>query len=370
MQLLYTFAAFRKSKRISMESTFKPWFIKLNWIALVCIFLVTIAGSFVRITGSGMGCPDWPKCFGQYIPPTDASGLPGNYKSIYAEKRVQKIRKFSRFLAAIGFREESKKILEDKSLLTEADFSARKAWTEWINRLFGVLSGYGVLAVFIGILFKRRKKTENPSDTPRVPYKRRKLVLLSALNLVFMGFQAWFGSIVVASNLVPWTITVHLFMALLIILIQLLIILEISPKQRLKIQVPASIRWIIIICFLITAVQMFLGTQVRESIDVLTMQGYGRSSWAEKLGMPFYIHRTFSWLVLAMLIVLAWLNFKGPKAMIAYTAFIVLAVELISGVLLAHADMPGLVQTSHLIFATVLFAVLFAAMLRMRTVPR
>lgn len=334
-----------------MNKSYSLWFIRLNWITLIFIFLVTVAGSFVRITGSGMGCPDWPKCFGQYIPPTDASALPDNYKSIYSAKRVKKVEKFAKLLKAVGFKTEAKKILEDKSLLIEEDFSPRKAWTEYVNRLFGVLSGYGVLFVFLWIIFK---------------YRKSKLVIISTLNLIFLGFQAWFGSIVVASNLVPWTITVHMFMAVVIILMQMLILLEVSPTQKLPIRVSASIRWLIVVCFLITLVQMFLGTQVRESIDRLTMQGFGRESWTEKLGMAFYIHRTFSWLVLGILFVLLWLNYQGPKVKIIYTAFIVLAIELLSGVLLAYADMPGLVQTSHLIFATILLGVLFMAMMRMR----
>lgn len=334
-----------------MQGTFNKWFIRLNWFTLIFIFLVTIAGSFVRITGSGMGCPDWPKCFGQYIPPTDISQVPADYKEIYSAKRAKKIEKFARILHAVGFKSEAKKIREDKSLLVEQDFNARKTWTEYINRLCGMLAGYGILGVFIWIL--RR-------------YRTRKLVVLSSLNLVFLLFQAWFGSIVVATNLVPWTITVHLFMALLIIVLQLRILLEVSPSQQRKIRLPASIRWIVGLSFLITLMQMFLGTQVREYIDMLTLQGYGRESWTSMLGVAFLVHRSFSWLVLGMLTVMLWLNYKGPKARILYSAFIILVIELASGVLLAYADMPGLVQTSHLIFATILFGILFMATMRMR----
>jgi len=331
---------------------FSKAFIRFNWITLIIIYLVVIAGSFVRITGSGMGCPDWPKCFGQWVPPTQKAQLPLDYKDVYAEKRAEKIEKFAILLGKIGFKEVSDKIKEDKSLLVEQDFNAKKTWTEYANRLVGFLAGNAVLVVFLWIL---------------ISYRRRDLVILSFLNLILLGFEAWFGSIVVATNLVPWTITVHLFFALVIIALQLIILRKISTIQRQNIPIQSSLKWLILFCFIVTFIQMFLGTQVRESIDVLTKQGFGRDSWTDKLGMSFLIHRSFSWLVLLILTFIAWKNEMGQKIKILRTSYILLALELISGVLLAYANMPGLVQTSHLIFAAILLGTLGMTVLRVKT---
>lgn len=328
---------------------FSRAFVRFNWIALISIYLVVIAGSFVRITGSGMGCPDWPKCFGQWVPPTDSLNLPDDYQTVYSEKREKKIKKFANFLDVLGMSETADQLRNDKSLLVEEPFNAAKTWTEYVNRLFGFLAGNFVLGVFLWILFF---------------YRKRKLILISLLNLILLAIQAWFGSIVVATNLVPWTITVHMFLALVIIGLQFIIIRQVSEPTQRPIKVGKWLKFIVLISFLITFYQMFLGTQVREYIDELTKEGFGREQWSEKMGMIFYVHRTFSYLVLALLAVVFIINWKTVKSRLLSSAFIILAIELLSGVLLAHFQMPGLVQVAHLLFATIIFGILFVAVLR------
>lgn len=327
-------------------------FVRFNWITLVLIYLVVVAGSFVRITGSGMGCPDWPKCFGQWVPPTSIDELPSDYKETYAAGREKKVVKFSKFLNSLGMEDTAEKLQNDPDILKEEDFNATRTWTEYVNRLCGFLAGNAMLFAFFWMLLR---------------YRNRKLLLLAGFNLVLMAVQAWFGSIVVATNLVPWTITVHMLLALVIIGLQIYLIRTISPAMQGYLKLPKWTFYLLWICFGITIYQMFLGTQVRESIDVLTKMGYGREAWAEQLGMPFYIHRSFSWLVLVLLTVIAWKNERGEKLFVLRALYAVLALELISGVLLAHADMPGLVQTSHLIFATILFGIMVMSVIRGKT---
>ncbi len=116
-------------------------FQKINLITIVLLFVLILAGGVVRSTGSGMGCPDWPKCFGRYVPPTESSELPADYKQKYVAGREAKNQRFAKTLDVFGFSDLATRLRQDKSILVPEEFNAAKTWTEYINRLIGAISG-------------------------------------------------------------------------------------------------------------------------------------------------------------------------------------------------------------------------------------
>ena len=188
-------------------------------VTLISLYLVIIAGSVVRATGSGMGCPDWPKCFGQYIPPTDISQLPADYKE--------------------RFKVEGKTI---------ADFTVAHTWTEYVNRLLGALSGLVMLWLTVLSFFVWKKD--------------RRILLLLLFGLVLLGFVGWMGKVVVDSNLKPLMITVHMSSALAIVAVTLFVYFRTRNlfgfgKQQL---IPAGTGALLIGAFLFTLIQVVFGT--------------------------------------------------------------------------------------------------------------
>src|SRR6478752_3804607 len=123
-------------------------FQKFGFITLVAVYFLILVGGIVRSTGSGMGCPDWPKCFGSWTPPTSIEQLPPNYKENYSAYRDKKNQKFARYLRLIGMNSTADQLLSNKSVLEEADFNPVKTRIEYINRLVGVSIGFFILVLF------------------------------------------------------------------------------------------------------------------------------------------------------------------------------------------------------------------------------
>jgi len=317
-------------------------FLRFSWVTLVAIFLVVLAGSVVRSTGSGMGCPDWPKCFDQVIPPTDISELPDNYKEIYLEKRIKKLEKFTNILKQIGFSDVAEEIKNDEFLYKEEDFNWKRTWTEYINRLVGFLAGNLVLITFIWVLVKYRQK--------------RVLLGLTFLNLILIAFEGWLGSIVVATNLLPWILTLHMLFALIIIWIQIKVI-HMAQDSKFSIQIPKLFKWIFYISVFFTIIQILMGVQVRQEVDFKIQDEVDRSFWIEELEntFSFLFHRSFSWLILLINGYLFWQNRKLSIGLnsLKYILAIIM-VEFITGVLFSYAGMPAFLQPLHLLMACLL----------------
>ena len=119
-------------------------------ISLIVVYLVIAAGATVRMTGSGMGCPDWPKCFGYFIPPTDAAQLEWKPNTKYSEGNVI-INNERLLVASASFTTKDQFNIDKWEPYTKHDyavFDAKHTWIEFINRLLGALSGLAILILF------------------------------------------------------------------------------------------------------------------------------------------------------------------------------------------------------------------------------
>lgn len=245
--------------------------------------------------------------------------------------------------------ETADKITSDKSILAEAEFNPVKTWIEYANRLVGVIIGFLIIILFY----------------KSFPFRKDKPVLfwLSAATLIAVIIQGWFGSIVVSTNLTTWTITLHFFLALL--LVGFLVYLLNQSEGPANIQSPGLSLWLLLGAMLTLLVQVFLGTEVRSAIDVLAAK-LPRESWVGELGGEFFTHRSFSWLVLILNGIFFWQTRKtiGLKAL-SLALFVLILSSLMTGVVLGYFDVPAAMQPVHLLLATVAFGLQLSLFFRM-----
>ncbi len=286
-------------------------FRRFGILTIASVFFLIFIGGLVRSTGSGMGCPDWPKCFGQWIPPSDISELPLDYKTKFA--------------------------VAGKEI---ADFDAFKTWTEYYNRLIGVVIG---LFVFLTVIFA----------LPYLKSTNKKIFWLSFLAFILVGFQGWIGSIVVSTDLATYMITIHMLIALIIVALliytvsasQDFVIYQINPLPGLK-----TLIWVLLI---IAIVQTVSGTQVREAIDEIAKRIDNRWVWTDNAGNIFLMHRSWSWFSLLISIYMM-LQFKKIflRESILYKASLALVLlmctQALSGAVLANLGFPSQFQSIHL----------------------
>jgi len=324
-------------------------FHKLAKLSVVLVYLVIAAGAVVRMTGSGMGCPDWPRCFGYYIPPTEIETLQWQPDRAFKKGQVIIVDKALK-VALTDFTTTPEYNAANWSDYTKHDyakFNVWHTWIEYINRLLGALAGLATLALAVYAFWFRKESTS--------------LVVLSCLVVVGMGFQAWLGATVVYSVLMPYKITLHMLMALLIVALLLYIVKRSEPRLQDKLDKKHKfVSILLVVALVLTLAQIVLGTQVRELVDhqIKAVGEDAKNLWLQNPNLEFYIHRSFSILVLLVnLYLLVRIRAKKlPLAKINWVA-VLLGLEILTGILMYYADFPFASQPIHLVLASILFGV-------------
>ena len=323
-------------------------------LTVVAVYVLILVGGIVRSTGSGMGCPDWPKCFGSWVPPTRISQLPPDYKEVYTAQRVAKNQKLAAKLERLGFHQVAGDIFAHPNQYIETDFNPVKTWIEYLNRLVGALIG---VFVFATVLFA-------------LPYwqRDRPVFWLAFGSFLLTGVQGWLGSLVVSTNLLPVMVTVHMGLALVIVA---LLLYAVSRSQRTITPTPvrpiAGLTAVLTAAVLLTFGQIVLGTQVREQIDLIAAAAnyLHRADWVEQVGTTFRVHRSFSAALLLLNLYLAYRLYTLPARRLhrlATTILVLIGGEILAGVTLAYLAFPAFVQPIHLTLATLLFGAQFLAL--------
>lgn len=273
------------------------------WTTAATYFLILVGG-LVRASGAGLGCPDWPRCFGSWIPPASAAELPPQFDV--------------------------------------AQFNPTLMWTEYVNRLIGVTVGFLILAATISAWRHHRRE-------PRILWTTVAALLLT-------GFQGWLGGRVVAHDLAPWIVTVHMIVALIIVQLLVFAVFE-SFGRRARGSLTAE-SWAMGGLIVLTLVQIGFGTQVRGAIDEALDAGVARDLALAAVGRVDILHRDLAFAVVAMSAVLVlWLLSKHTLAPVmrwAYVALSLAVAQVLLGVVMAYVSLAPAAQVAHLTVASLL----------------
>ena len=325
---------------------------KLTVVLLGSVFLIVIAGSVVRATGSGMGCPDWPKCFGYYIPPTqkeEVTWAPNQsfFQGQFILHRDNLWKAKADFLSGENYNPQNWELFDEHSY---AYYNPTHTWIEYLNRMVGVLSGFIGLGLWVFTLIKR-------------PFQR-KLFLNLSLFMGIMFFQAWLGALVVESVLSPVKITIHMVFALLILFLNLIMVREQSQQKQVF---PFSKKMfnLYLIIVGIFVIQVILGTQVRQFVDAIShtdISQINRNNLFDDAPARFYIHRTLS-LFFALSLGYFIYRLKKEKLMAQWSKIIyfILGFTLVQiglGLWMAYISFDIWTQPAHLVVSTLMFIVI------------
>ena len=275
-------------------------------------YLLIFIGGLVRVAGAGMGCPDWPKCFGRWIPPTSLDQLP-----VYIDP---------------------------------AQFNIVLAWIEYCNRVFGTLVGVTItITLILGL--------KNYASLPRI---RWPIIAAFVLTLV----EGWLGSVLVNTLLNPITITLHLFLALIIVMLLLYTSQQAyyldNPNSEKLSRYPSHIQWIFGCLALSLFVEVILGTEIRGGLEMIRKENpiVDSQFLLDMLGPFKYIHTVLGFIITGLSGMVWYYLVKksiNPSSIVVQSStaiLLLILVQIVLGEILVFFRVIPLVQLFHLWIAS------------------
>lgn len=279
-------------------------------------YLLIAVGGLVRASGAGLGCPDWPRCFGSWIPPASAAALPPEF---------------------------------DRAL-----FNPTLMWTEYLNRLLGMTVGLTIFAATVAAWRRHRRQA--------------RIFWPVVAALLLTGYEGWLGGRVVAHALAPWIVTAHMVVALVIVQLLLWATVEslvaARPAQTAAPDSLVRFGWAAWAATALLLLQVAVGTQVRGAIDD-ALPDVPRALALASVGAVDAWHRELALVVTVIVVGLwawAWLGHAAHAALrhTASAALVAVLVQIAAGWALAAFALPPSAQVIHLTVSSLLLGALTA----------
>ncbi|MDO5623281.1 MAG: COX15/CtaA family protein [Pseudomonadota bacterium] len=327
----------------------------LTLLTLFLTFDLVLFGAFTRLTDSGLGCPDWPGCYGKASP--------------------------------VGAREH---IAAAQAAMPTGPVTHGKAWVEMVHRYLA--TGVGVLIIVLAAatwLQWRRAQRAGVAGRVQSPMGERVLSpWWPLLTLVWVCAQGAFGALTVTMKLFPAIVTLHLLGG-----VGLLVLLAVQAERyaqaagaRVQGLAP-GLRALLWAAAVMVGVQIALGGWVSTNYAVLVCDTFPRcqGSWWPAMdfaqgfelwrplgmsadGTPLafvaltaihYTHRLFAYAVLAVLALLVWrLHRAGQLAAQRRWVAALAVLQLLTGLSNVVLGWPLLAAVLHTGGAAALMAVL------------
>lgn len=304
---------------------------KLIAVTLFLTFDLIVFGAFTRLTDSGLGCPDWPGCYGEANP----------FQSHAAIKTAQ-------------------------DLMPTGPVTLMKAWVEMIHRYLAMSVGVLIVAQMLIAWWQRRKLQHSP--------------WLATALFFFVCLQGAFGAWTVTLKLQPVIVTTHLLLGMgLLSLLAWALARESVSSNRLK-SAPTSLPPMVImmatIALVLLAMQIALGGWVSTNYAALACIDYplcngtfapemdfahGFTLWRQ-LGqqangeyLPFsalvaiqWLHRSFAWIAIGAVVWAACLARKIPALNpLANKILLLIFAQLMTGIATVFFSWPLLIAVLH-----------------------